>query len=289
MTDELRALGHRSLPENSQDLNRIVRAVQGKPEQYMVTLTLLRNMKRAVYEAESGPHFGLGFDHYAHFTSPIRRYPDLVLHRILIAIEEGRKQPAYSVAEIEKLALHCSETERESSELESQSIQIKRIRYFASLLEKGEVGPFKGTIISLNPKGLIVELSESLQQGMLPYYSLGRERFILSGDGHSAAAHRGSAYRLGQSIEVGLAAVDEHLKRVDFFLPGTERTRDGGRPAGHRPPPPHGPRPDRNARPKPAAKPSKSGHKSVDKPPRKGGNTPSYGPKHAVHQRRRSK
>ena len=289
MTDELRALGHRALPENSQDLNRIVRAVQGKPEQYMVTLTLLRNMKRAVYEAESGPHFGLGFDHYAHFTSPIRRYPDLVLHRILIAIEEGRKQPAYSVAEIEKLALHCSETERESAELESQSIQIKRIRYFASLLEKGEIGPFKGTIISLNPKGLIVELSESLQQGMLPYYSLGRDRFILSGDGHSAAAHRGSAYRLGQSIEVGLAAVDEHLKRVDFFLPGTERTRDGGRPSGHRPPPAHGPRPDRNARPKPAAKPSKSGHKSVDKPPRKSGNTPPYGPKHSVHQRRRSK
>ena len=286
MADELRALGHRALPEDSQDLNRIVRAVQGKPEQYMVTLTLLRNMKRAVYEAECRPHFGLGFEHYAHFTSPIRRYPDLVLHRILVAIEEGRKQPAYSAAEIEKLALHCSETERESAELESQSIQIKRIRYFASLLEKGEIGPFKGTVISLNPKGLIVELSESLQQGMLPYYSLGRDRFILSGDGHSAAARRGSAYRLGQSIEVGLAAVDEHLKRVDFFLPGADRPRAGGRRAAPRQPPSQQPRPEKDGRQKRAAKPALAGHNSVDKTPRKGGNTPSYGRKHSVHQRR---
>jgi ribonuclease R len=180
-------------------------------------------MKRAVYETDSRPHFGLGFDHYAHFTSPIRRYPDLVLHRILIGLEEGRKEPAYSKAEIEKLAIHCSATERESSELEVQSVQIKRIRYFASLLEKGETGPFPGTIISLNPKGLIVELQDTLQQGMLPYSALGRERYYVAPDGLSASARQGSPFRLGQPIDVGLANVDEHLKRVDFFLPGAER------------------------------------------------------------------
>ena len=240
MADELRALGHRTPPDDIQDLNRIARSVVGKPDQYMVTLTLLRSQKRAAYEAECRPHFGLGFTHYSHFTSPIRRYPDLILHRILIGIEEGQKKPAYSREEIEKLAIHCSETERESAELESQSIQIKRIRYFASLLEKGETGPFQGTIISLNPKGLIVELADSLQQGMLPYYSLGKERVYVSEDGYSAASNRGSPYRLGQSIEVGLAAVDEHLKRVDFFLPGAERRhrpddeRTKGRPAADR-------------------------------------------------------
>lgn len=222
MADELRVLGHRAVPENTHDLNRIARSVLGKSDQFIVTLTLLRNMKRAVYETASRPHFGLGFEHYAHFTSPIRRYPDLVLHRILIGLEEGRKQPVYSKADIEKLAIHCSATERESAELEAQSIQIKRIRYFASLLEKGETGPFLGTITSLNPKGLIVELQDTLQQGMLPYHVLGRERYYLSGDGYSAAARKGSPYRLGQPIEVGLAAVDEHRRRVDFFLPGAE-------------------------------------------------------------------
>jgi ribonuclease R len=225
MTDELRSLGHPEEPKTAADLNRIARAVLGKPDQYIVTLTLLRNMNRAVYETECAPHFGLGFDHYAHFTSPIRRYPDLVLHRILIGLEEGRREPAYSKAEIEKLAIHCSATERESAELESQSVQIKRIRWYASLLEKGETGPFNGTIISLNPKGLIIELHDTLQQGMLPYHALGRERYYLAPDGYSAGPRKGSPFRLGQPIDVGLAAVDEHLRRVDFFLPAARDSR----------------------------------------------------------------
>ncbi len=288
MADELRALGHRSAPENVQDLNHIARAVVGKPDQYMVTLTLLRGMKRAVYEAECRPHFGLGFTHYAHFTSPIRRYPDLILHRILVGIEEGHQTPAYSRAEIEKLAIHCSETERESSDLETQSIQIKRIRHFASLLEKGQTGPFRGTIISLNPKGLIVELADSLQQGMLPYYALGRDRFEIAPDGYSASAPRGASYRLGQSIEVGLAAVDEHLKRVDFFLPGAEKrpsppaSRHGPRP--HHPP--RGPRPSAPARRAQTGKPNESRHKTIDKPAQKGGNAAPCGAKRSAHHRR---
>ena len=245
MAAELRALGHRAAPENAQDLNRLARAVLGKPEQYMTTLTLLRNMKRATYEAACRPHFGLGFTHYAHFTSPIRRYPDLVLHRILIALEEGRKTPAYSAAEIEKLALHCSDTERESAELEGQSIQIKRIRYFADRLARGETGPFRGTIISLNPKGLIVELADTLQQGMLPFYALGRDRFALAADGLSATTGHGVAYRLGQSIDVELAAVDENSRRVDFGLPGAPR------------------------------RPADSRHKPIDKRRKTSGNTPS--------------
>lgn len=267
MADELRTLGHRTVPENAHDLNRIARSVLGKPDQFIVTLTLLRNMKRAVYETDSRPHFGLGFEHYAHFTSPIRRYPDLVLHRILIGIEEGRKKPVYSKAEIEKLAIHCSATERESAELESQSIQIKRIRYFASLLEKGETGPYAGTITSLNPKGLIVELKDTLQQGMLPYHALGRERYYLSGDGYSASARKGSPFRLGQPIEVGLAAVDEHRQRVDFFMPGVQS----------RPPRPSGKKAARSSRGKTTtSRAHKPGEKPQSKPKRK----PSPAPGH---------
>ena len=272
MADELRCLGHRTPPESAKDLNRIARSVFGKPEQYMVTLTLLRNMKRAAYEVECSPHFGLGFTHYAHFTSPIRRYPDLVLHRILIGIEEGRPAPVYSAAEIEKLALHCSDTERESAEMESQSIQIKRIRYFASLLEKGATGPFKGTVISLNPKGLIVELADSLQQGMLPYYALGHERYFVSDDGLSASARKGAAFRLGQTIEVGLAAVDEQARRVDFFLPGAARRPERRpSPSGH----PRRPEPPRGQRDKP-----------IDKKPGKAGNRQPYAPGPSRHPRR---
>ncbi|NLB64948.1 MAG: VacB/RNase II family 3'-5' exoribonuclease [Lentisphaerae bacterium] len=218
MAEELRFLGYDHAPKTSHDLNQLARKVLDQPDQHIATLTLLRNMKRAVYEAESRPHFGLGFTHYAHFTSPIRRYPDLVLHRVLIALETGAKKPAYTKAQITKMAIHCSATERESAELEMQSIQAKRIRYYAALLRKGAIGPYTGTIISLNPKGLIIELQDTLQQGLLPYHTLGRERYHLSPDSFSAATRKGSPFRFGQALEVSLAAVDEHLGRVDFLL-----------------------------------------------------------------------
>ena len=273
MAGDLRALGVQDPPENAADLNRIARSVAGKPEQYIVTLTLLRSMQRAVYAAACRPHFGLGFDCYAHFTSPIRRYPDLVLHRLLIGLEEGRQAPLYTAAEIEKLAAHCSETERESAELESQSLQIKRIRYYADLLRRGETGPFPGTVISLNPKGLIVELEDSLQQGMLPYHALGGERFLLAADGRAAAARTGARFRLGQPVRVGLAAVDEHAKRVDFFLPGAESRRPAGR--------------HNFVRQKRPGKNREKPHIGVDKTASKTGNRPPNGAKHFAHPRRK--
>ena len=272
MADDLRSLGVTDVPENIQDLNRIARAVAGQPEQYIVTLTMLRSMQRAVYAAECRPHFGLGFDCYAHFTSPIRRYPDLILHRLLIGLEEGRKTPLYTAAEIEKLAARCSETERESADLESQSLQIKRIRYYADLLRRGETGPFTGTIISLNPKGLIVELEDSLQQGMLPYHALGGERFLLAADGRAAAARTGARFRLGQSVRVGLAAVDVHAKRVDFFLPGAESRRAA---------------PDKFVRQKSSGKNREKRHIGIDKTHVKTGNRPPDGAKRPGHPRRK--
>ena len=224
MDTELRALGREGVKRREAGwLNGIARSVVGKPEQYMVTLTLLRNMKRAVYASECLPHFGLGFDCYAHFTSPIRRYPDLLLHRILNALEEGRRRPAYSAEDIAALAAHCSDTERESAEMEIQAVLAKRIRWYAERLQKRDVGPWAGVIVGLTPKGLIVELPDTLQQGMLPYAALGKERYYVADDQCSARGRNGgSPYRLGQTVEVILAAVDERLQRVDFALPEPE-------------------------------------------------------------------
>ena len=231
MDTELRALGQEGVKRREAGwLNGIAHGVLGRPEQYMVTLTLLRNMKRAVYAAESLPHFGLGFECYAHFTSPIRRYPDLLLHRILNALEEGRRRPAYSAEEIADLAAHCSDTERESAEMEIQAVLAKRIRWYAERLEKRDVGPWTGVIVGMNPKGLIVELPDTLQQGMLAYAALGKERYYVADDQCSARGRSGgSPYRLGQSVEVILAAVDERLQRVDFALPEAEEGAKGKR------------------------------------------------------------
>ncbi len=237
MDTELRALGQDGLRRrDAQELNGIARGVLGRPEQYMVTLTLLRNMKRAVYAAECLPHFGLGFARYAHFTSPIRRYPDLLLHRILVALEERRRRPACTADDIAALAVHCSGTERESAEMEMQAVVAKRIRWYAERLERRDVGPWPGVIVGLMPKGLIVELPDTLQQGMLPYAALGKERYYVDDDQCSARGRSGgSPYRLGQRVEVILAAVDERLQRVDFALPAAEETGSRGKKSGRKP------------------------------------------------------
>lgn len=230
MEGELRALGIRLPSRTPEALNQIARDVRGTPAQYFATLTLLRNLQRATYASADAPHFGLGFPHYAHFTSPIRRYPDLVVHRILTAFEEGRPCP-YSKAQIDELALRCADAEREAAEMESQSLQVKRIRYYSNLLRRGDKSAHDGTIIALNPKGLIVELADTLQQGMLPYSAMGKERFTLAPDDYVATSTRGTAFRLGQPIRVRLAAVDEEKRRLDFVLPGEAAST---RPPRHR-------------------------------------------------------
>jgi len=225
MAGELASLGLRDAPRNGLEMSRLARGLAGDSRQEMAMLAMLRNMQRAVYSSECAPHFGLGFEAYAHFTSPIRRYPDLLLHRILCAVEEGRKPP-YTEAEIERWAVHCGDTERDAAEMEAQSLQTARLRYYAGLLAKGETGPFEGMITGLNPKGLIVELRDSLQPGLLPYSAMGKERYTLAPDSFHAYGSRGKEYALGQRIEVGLAAVDEDRRRVDFFVPGAD---DGDR------------------------------------------------------------
>ena len=235
MAAELAALGLKEPPRNGLEMSRLAKNLAGDGRQEMAMLAMLRNMQRAVYSSECAPHFGLGFEAYAHFTSPIRRYPDLLLHRVLCAVEDGRKPP-YTEAEIERWAVHCGDTERDAAELEAQSLQTVRLRYYAGLLEKGETGPFEGMITGLNPKGLLVELSDSLQPGLLPYSAMGKERYTLAPDSFHAYGSRGKEYALGQRIQVGLAAVDEERRRVDFFLPGVEdegektaRASGGGR------------------------------------------------------------
>ena len=216
MATELHALGIRATPTRAADLNRLARRVAGLPEAHMVTLAMLRNMPRAIYSAEDQPHFGLGFDCYAHFTSPIRRYPDLVLHRILLAVAAGRATPPYSTAEIADLARHCSTTEAQSAELETESILLKRIQYYAAQLAQGRGGPFAGRIIALNPKGLLVEMNDSLQTGLLPFRALGRQQYALDENGLAATALRGKTYRLGQTLDVQLAVVDEKRRRIEL-------------------------------------------------------------------------
>jgi len=186
--------------------------------EYTANLAILRNFKRAEYSVTQIGHFGLAFDDYTHFTSPIRRYPDLLVHRLLKAIEQGRELQI-SGEQIESTALHCNETERKADELERQSIEKKRMEYYSDLLNAAQTQTFKGYIVSIKGKGMIVELPGSLQRGMVTFASITSD-WLEANEDMTQAKTRGGKVRftIGDEVEVALAKVDTARGFVDFVL-----------------------------------------------------------------------
>ena len=211
----LAALGIDEIPETKADLTRIV---DEQPEglKYPTVLAILRNMQRAVYTAELDGHFGLGFHAYSHFTSPIRRYPDLVAHRVLRTIEHKQK-PAYKKSEIEELAAACSATERSAEEAEIESVQTKLIAHYEQLLWKGEASVYPAHIVAFKPRGIICELDESLFKGLLPFPALPGDYYVLDEGRTKATGKRTrNTYRLGQRVEVMITRVDTVARQMEF-------------------------------------------------------------------------
>ncbi len=213
MEQDLAELGFRLGRRDRGRLNEIVRQASAHESGYAVALTILRNLKRAEYSPRCVPHFGLAFHPYTHFTSPIRRYPDLVVHRMLKAIETGATPPL-SHRDVDDIARHCSRREREADEAERESVDIKRMEYFERCVRNGDVGPFKAVVTMELGKGWIVELWDSLQRALVPRHSM-----------------RGSTFRLrpGAHVEVEITRVDPVRRMVDARL--WEPPRSGPIPA----------------------------------------------------------
>lgn len=218
MAMDLDLLGIRRRPRDRAEINAICHEVAGTPMEYSVNLAILRNLKRALYSDELVEHFGLGFPKYTHFTSPIRRYPDLVVHRLLRAVENG-SSPPHTHDDVRRMARHCSETERNADAAEEESLTIKRIEYFAGRLAAGETGPHRALVTSVIPRGLIVELVDSLQRGLVPLAGLGDDFFEAQPDrGLVRGRRRGGTIRVGELLDVELARVDATRRLVDFRL-----------------------------------------------------------------------
>jgi ribonuclease R len=215
---DLQTLGIADVPETRQDLNEIARQFSGTPLEYAANLAILRNLKRASYSSELEEHFGLAFEKYAHFTSPIRRYPDLLVHRILKAAEKNRPSP-YNAGDLMGLAAHCSQTERNADDAEEESLQVKRLEYYAAMLGRGETGPFKALLVDVVNRGIIVEVMETLQRGMVPFASMGGDFYTVDPVRRKATGRRGKdVYRSGQVLDVQLTNVDMVRRQVDFRM-----------------------------------------------------------------------
>lgn len=197
-----------------EDFQRVLRQIEGKPEEKLVSYLLLRTMKLARYHEENLGHFGLATGMYAHFTSPIRRYPDLVVHRALRALRHGLAEPVEREA-LPEMGRHLSAMERRASDAERELLEWKKVRFMADKL--GEV--FSGYVTGVQAFGLFVELDEIYVQGLVHVSSMGDDYYVFQEKAHSLAGENtGRIYRLGDRVRVQVARVDLERRQVDFAL-----------------------------------------------------------------------
>jgi ribonuclease R len=216
MALDLKQLGITADPTDRHDIQRIASSYVGQPLSYPVSIALLRNFKRAVYSSECRPHFGLAFDRYTHFTSPIRRYSDLVVHRTLKSLDSGHGGP-YRSDECEEVAEHCSRREREAAEAEEESLIIKRIQYYELLQERGETGPWPALVTGSTPRGLLVELVDTLQRGFVPSHTLPDPDLKFDRENGRILGRKGREFlRIGQVISTSLLRVDHARRSVEL-------------------------------------------------------------------------
>lgn len=213
-----RAFGYKvkttgSAKEVNRSINKMLADCCGTAEESYLSTLAIRSMAKAIYSTDNIGHYGLGFDFYTHFTSPIRRFPDMMVHRLLERYLQGGRS-----ATLDKLADQCkhsSDMEQLAANAERSSIKYKQVEYMADHL--GEV--YKGIISGVTEWGLYVELEENLCEGLVPvrdladdYYDLDEKNYALVGRRH------GSRYRLGDKVTVKVARADIDRRQLDFVL-----------------------------------------------------------------------
>jgi ribonuclease R len=197
-------------------LQRLLATVEGRPEEPVVSTLVLRSMKQARYSAEQAGHFGLGSRAYSHFTSPIRRYPDLVAHRIVrLALLEKREVPEELAGQLGAMARHSSAKERQAMEAERESVELKKMEYLEGHL--GDV--FDGTISGVTSYGMFVLLDDVLAEGLVhvsqledDYYHFLEEQYALVGE------LKRRRFRLGDRVRVQAIKVNRELRELDLGL-----------------------------------------------------------------------
>ena len=217
----MKRLGHRfPVSEHIKPVQyaRFLKKVSDLPEADFINELLLRSMQKAVYQGENIGHFGLAFTHYTHFTSPIRRFPDLLVHRLIRKMKNGKYPLAYArrlPKMIERVSNHCSDTERKAEVAEREAVRTKQVSFMAR-----HVGDqFKGVISGTMSYGFFVRLDNMGVEGFVrlssiddDYYHYDEQQYKIIG------RNSGRTFRMGDPVMVGVATVNQERKEVDLFL-----------------------------------------------------------------------
>ena len=198
------------------ELQKLLANTRGKPQEYAIKLALLKSLKRARYAPDPLGHYGLNKADYTHFTSPIRRYADLVVHRALER-QLGLVKRGPDSTGLAAMAEHISATERNASEAERDSTKLKKLEFFNIQVSKRTGQSFKARILDVRNYGLFVELPDFLLSGLIHVSSLEGDFYILdAARGRMVGRKSRKAYQVGDEIEVKVAKVDFFKQQVDF-------------------------------------------------------------------------
>jgi ribonuclease R len=215
----VRALGFDFNPTKKitpREVQSLLQQVEGSPTEAVIKIATLRSMAKATYATANTGHFGLAFDFYTQFTSPIRRYPDLMVHRILAIILEGKTVPQQMAMSLEKICLDSSRREVEAADAERASVKYKQVEYMQSKV--GQI--LEGTVSGIADWGMYIEEPEAKAEGLIrlrdikpdDFYSVDQKNYKIVGQNTKRE------FNIGDKVKVKLVAADLENKMLDFQM-----------------------------------------------------------------------
>jgi ribonuclease R len=214
---------------NRTELQRLLGSFRAKPEEQALKIGLLKSLKRARYATQPLGHYGLSKNNYTHFTSPIRRYADLVVHRTLADRDQARAVRS-DVAQLSSIAEHISATERVAAEAEIESVKMKKLEFFQRQLEAKDPQIFRASVIDVKNFGLLIELPDVLLTGMIHISALTGDFYVFNQAQRKLIGRQSRRrFSVGDQLRVYVSRVDVFKRQVDFAILEEEQAAKGGR------------------------------------------------------------